>query len=129
MDERLVMIFRSMLFILIFLFLSFKIISQTKNVGKIISYSKTQNGIEGKTISSYFQIAAYNDNTVRVRISKNEIKDNFSYVLESTELSNYNAEVNEESNFIVISTNKIDAYIEKEPALRVTFKNKSGKIE
>lgn len=128
MDERLVMIFRSMLFILIFLFLSFKIISQTKNVGKIISYSKTQNGIEGKTISSYFQIAAYNDNTVRVRISKNEIKDNFSYVLESTELSNYNAEVNEESNFIVISTNKIDAYIEKEPALRVTFKNKSGKI-
>ena len=95
MDERLVMIFRSMLFILIFLFLSFKIISQTKNVGKITSYSKTQNGIEGKTISSYFQIAAYNDNTVRVRISKNEIKDNFSYVLESTELSNYNAEVNE----------------------------------
>lgn len=128
MDERLVMIFRSFLFCLMFLSLSFNIISQTKNVGKIISYSKTKNGIEGKTISSYFQIITYNDNTIRVRISKNEIKDNFSYVLVNTELPNYNAEVKEENNFIVISTKTIDVYVEKKPALRVIFKNKSGKI-
>lgn len=128
MDERLVMIFRPFLLVLILYFSSFILLAQTKNVGRIVSYSKTENGIEGKTTLSYFHIFAYNDNTVRVRISKDEVTDNFSYVLTNNAMPNFKAKVNEESNFIILSTNTVDVFIEKEPALRVTFKNKSGKI-
>ena len=127
MDERQIMSLRKILTALVFLLSPGIILPQTINVGKIISYIKTENGIEGKTTSSFFYIKAYNDYTIRVRISKDEIKDNFSYILTSNIFPSFRAEIKDENTGIKISTKAIDVIVEKEPSLRLIFKNKSGK--
>jgi hypothetical protein len=92
---------RRNLILLILLFISININSQTKNVGRIISYNKTENGIEGKTVSSFFEIKAYNDNTI----------DNFSYVLVNSEFPSFSVSVTDKNNFIEVSTNSINVIV------------------
>lgn len=101
--------------------------SQVKNIGKIISYKKVVGGIEGKTATAIFDIHAYSDNTIRVRVSKNKAFNNFSYALTDNQLPSFrNITVNDKEKSIILSTNAIDVEIEKTPSFRIIFRNKKG---
>ena len=102
---------------------------QVINIGKIISYKKINGGIEGRTASSIFDIHAYNEYIIRVRVSKNKSFSNFSYALTENKIPLFgNVVVIDKGSIISISTNAIDIDIEKEPALRIIFKNKNGVV-
>ena len=101
--------------------------AQVKNIGKIISYKKVAGGIEGKTTTAIFDIHAYSDNTIRVRVSKNRSFNNFSYALTDNEFPAFkNSSIDDKGKTIVLSTNTIDVEIEKTPSFRIIFKNKKG---
>src|SRR5689334_8917298 len=92
-------------------------------VGEIVSYKKITSGIEGKTANAIFDIHAYSDNIIRVRISKNKTLNNFSYALVDTTLPSFsNVTIEDKSNIISLSTKMIVAEIEKQPFFRITFK-------
>lgn len=116
------------LLIMVFSATAFQLQAQVKNIGKIISYQKIPGGIQGKTSNGIFDIHAYNDNIIRVRISKNKTLSNFSYVLVNTKIPSFSASIVDEGKTIKISTNVIDAIVEKEPSLRIIFKNKNGDV-
>ena len=65
-------------------------IGQVKNIGKVISYKKVAGGIEGKTATAIFDIHAYSDNIIRVRVSKNKSFNNFSYALTDNQIPSFN---------------------------------------
>jgi len=118
--------------IIIILFLSalaFSAYSQVKSVGKITSWKKIPGGIEGKTATAIFDILAYSDNIIRIRVTKNEAFDNFSYTLQDNKIPAFeDAAVSEIGNIIKISTRNIIVEVETEPSFRVTFKNKQGEV-
>ncbi len=96
-------------------------------VGKIISYKKVASGIEGKATNAIFDVHAYNDNIIRVRVSQNKNIDNFSYALVSNDMPLFNdISIEDKGNEIILSTKAITAVIEKAPFFRIIFKDKSG---
>src|SRR5690348_10147763 len=102
--------------------------AQVHNVGKIVSYKKVAGGIEGKTASCIFDIHAYNDHTIRVRISKNIEFNNFSYALASSQIPTFNVAVTDKGTTIELATAALSIVVEKEPSLRLIFKSKSGAV-
>lgn len=117
------------IFISFFIFSALVSFAQTKNIGPIISYKKISGGIEGKTSSAIFDIHAYSDNIIRVRVSKEKAFRNFSYALVNNENPVVkNVEINEKANNIFIQTANINIEIEKKPSFRITFKNKNGEV-
>lgn len=102
--------------------------SQVHNAGRIISWKKITGGIEGKTTTAIFDIHAYSDNTIRVRISKNKKLNDFSYALLSNEIPSFHVSVTDRYQTIELSTNAVIVTVEKEPVLRIIFKNKNGDV-
>lgn len=98
------------------------------NAGKIISYKKVIGGVEGKTTNAMFDVHAYSDNIIRVRITKNKTFNKVNYALENEAIPSFNASVADKENSIEISTAAITAIIEKNPSLHITFKNKNGEV-
>ncbi|MBI1781081.1 MAG: DUF4968 domain-containing protein [Sphingobacteriales bacterium] len=98
------------------------------NAGKIISYKKVIGGIEGKTTNALFDVHAYNDNIIRIRITKNKAFNTVNYALESEAIPSFNTIVTDKGNSIEIGTAAITVIIEKSPSLHITFKNKNGEI-
>lgn len=121
-------LFRGQPVIIISLFIVLPFISfaQTKNIGKIISYKKVPGGIEGKTTSAIFDVHAYSDNIIRVRVSKKKAFNNFSYALVDNKIPAFNIQIKERGDDIILSTNAVDVTIEKRPSFRIIFKNKKG---
>lgn len=100
-------------------------LSQVTNIGSIVSYKKIAGGIEGRTATAIFDIHAYTDNIIRVRVSKNKTFENFSYALVSNQVpGNNNMTVTESGNNIVLETAVIKVQVERSPSFRVVFKNK-----
>jgi alpha-glucosidase len=94
--------------------LTLKGFSQNSSLGKIISFEKTKNGIEGKTQNEIFEISVYSENVIRVQISKNKKIDDFSYALVSNENPNFSDfTIDEYSNTIFLSTKSLKVEIEK----------------
>ena len=73
-------------------FLSFHLSAsaQLKNAGNTISYKKIGGGIEGKTSNAIFNVHVYNDNIIRVRVSKEKTFRNFSYALADNNIPSFN---------------------------------------
>src|SRR6516225_6048391 len=91
--------------------------AQIKNAGAIISYKKITGGIEGKTTNCIFDIHVYNDNIIRIRVSRENTFRNFSYALTDNTIPSFiNITVAEKGNSIFISTNAIDAEIQRSPS-------------
>jgi len=103
--------------------------AQVTNIGKVTSWKKTSTGIEGRTTTTFFRIQVYNNNTIRVRVSPEKTMDDFSYALiDQVVLGNNALEVAENKHSILINTTAINLEIEKEPAFRLIFRNKEGKV-
>ena len=119
---------KSLGFILFLFFLTANCFAQS-TIGKTTSYKKIASGIEGKTANAIFDVHAYSDNIIRVRVSKNKSISNFSYALADTTLPSFHGITIEDSDSIIIlSTKMIDAEISKQPFFKITFKNKNGKV-
>lgn len=104
-------------------------VAQVNNIGKIVSWKKTYRGIEGKTSSAFFKIQVYNNKTIRVRVSPEKTMSDFSYALVDQQVTdNSDVKITENKLSILLQTTTIDLEIEKQPAFRVTFKNKQGKV-
>lgn len=104
-------------------------IGQVTNIGEIETWKMTEDGLEGKTQRANFKIQIYNSHVIRVRVSQDHEMDDFSYVLVQQEtLSDIVFALDETDRSIWLKTDIIDMEIEKEPAFRVIFRNKMGKI-
>lgn len=104
-------------------------ICQVHNIGKVASYKKITGGIEGKTASAIFDVHAYSDNVIRVRVSKNKAFNNFSYALADNAPPSFkDVVVSDDGKTVLLSTKAVDVVIEKEPSFRIIFKNKRGDI-
>jgi alpha-glucosidase len=101
---------------------------QVQNAGIITGFKKMTAGVEGKAGSSQFDIRAYSDEVIRVRISRSNQFGNFSYALASNEIPAFNATVTDRGKTIELVTRSVMVVIDKEPALRVTFKSLQGEI-
>lgn len=116
----------------VFLFLILNVpvlcFAQVNQVGKVESSQEIQGGIEGKGSDYIFDVHAYSDYIFRVRISKNLTFTSLPYALESTETPSFQPEVTDLGETIEISTAAITAVIQKEPALKITFRNNRGEI-
>jgi len=103
--------------------------AQVTNIGKIVSYKKITGGITGKAESAIFEVRAYSDNVVRVRVSKEKSFHNFSYALVNNEVPDFKAAVSEkDNNTIRISTKYMNVEIVKKHSFRVVFKNVNGVV-
>ncbi len=104
-------------------------VAQVNDIGKVTSYLKTKDGITGKTVSGIFNVQAYADNIIRVRVSKNKQFNSLSYALASNLVPAANAaQIVDDGKNILLSTGMMDIVVEKSPALRIIFKNKKGEI-
>jgi len=112
----------------IFSLVTIHLFAQVEHVGKIISYKKIPGGITGKTANAIFDIHAYNDHIIRVRVSKKKKLDNFSYALTSSEIPSFDISVTENNKTILLKMKAITVVVEKEPLFRVTFKNNAGEV-
>jgi alpha-glucosidase len=103
--------------------------AQLVNAGKVVSYKKIPGGISGKTEHGIFEVAAYSEHIIRVRVSKNVSFNELPYSLVNTRMPFFTgATINEDKNHILLSTGSIDLVIEKSPVFRVVFKNKNGTV-
>ncbi|NVO19412.1 MAG: glycoside hydrolase family 31 protein [Bacteroidetes bacterium] len=103
--------------------------AQVTNIGKVISWKKITSGIEGRSERAFFRIQIYDPNIIRVRVSLSQIMPEFSYVLpDLMSFPKAQFDLSESNNQIEIRTSAIDLTIEKQPAFRLIFRNKSGKI-
>ncbi|WP_461788778.1 glycoside hydrolase family 31 protein [Pedobacter sp.] len=104
-------------------------LAQLQNSGRIVSYSKTKNGIAGKTVNFSFEVSAYSANIIRVQITKNQEINDYSFALVSNEKPSFNAfKVADEEGKIKLSTANIKVEIDKAPDFRIVFKNDKGEI-
>ncbi|HMR82924.1 MAG TPA: glycoside hydrolase family 31 protein [Niabella sp.] len=100
---------------------------QVKNTGKIISYERLSSGISGNTEMTLFEVRAVSNNIIRVRVSKEKVLSDFSYVLTAKETP-VNVTVEEKDDVIYMATRDILVEVEKRPSFRVTFRNRAGEI-
>jgi alpha-glucosidase len=130
MSYKLFTRYRLHFFLILCFILTVNLLSaQVTNIGKVVSWEKTATGIEGKTPTAFFRIQVYNENVIRVRVSLSKTMDDFSYVLvDQAAKGSTDLNVTENAAYIQVKTAAIDVQIEKQPAFRVTFRNKNGKV-
>jgi alpha-glucosidase len=102
---------------------------QVQNIGPIVSYGKIAGGISGRTASAFFEVRAWDDGIVRVRVSKNPKVREFSYALVSTvPLATPVVSVREQDGRILLVTSLVRVTIDKVPAFRVSFCDSLGRV-
>ena len=104
--------------------------AQTQNIGPVVSYKKTAQGIEGKTATAIFRLSVYNAHTIRVQVSRLPQFNPLPYALLPEQAASRftNFTLAAEGNTIVLRTSAITAEIEQSPAFRVIFKNPQGLV-
>jgi hypothetical protein len=77
-----------------------------QSFGAVISYRKTDHGIEGRTPQGSFVVSVYSEHVVRVQVSRMDQPDNFSYSLVDNAAPRYTGFSVEETgnNKIVLKT-------------------------
>jgi alpha-glucosidase len=118
-----------MLTLLIGLIITSSGYAQVQNVGRIVSYKKIPGGIEGRTASAIFEVRAWSENSIRVRVSKNKKLNDLSYALAvAVPPLSITPAIREQDGHIELSTGSIQVEIDKTPAFRITFRNAAGAV-
>jgi len=120
---------RWILLLLLFLLINNITNAQLTDIGPVVSWKLTTDGLRGKTSIAFFSIKVYNANVIRVRISQSETMTDFSYVLdEQARPVASGFKIKEANGSILLSTDSIDMQLEKQPDFRVIFRNKAGRV-
>ena len=101
--------------------------AQPQDAGKIVSYRKVTGGVSGRTERGIFDIRAYGDNAIRVRISRKQALRDFSYMLDDG-VAPTDATIKDSAGIILVKTPNILLRIEKTPSIRLTFMDNLGNI-
>ncbi|HVX52088.1 MAG TPA: TIM-barrel domain-containing protein, partial [Chitinophagaceae bacterium] len=103
--------------------------AQVENAGKVVSYKKVPGGIQGRTQHAIFDVHAYSNNIIRVRVSKQAAFPGFSYALQDTIIPAFaGVSIEEKGRAIMLSTHAITAEISMAPGLSLIFRDKQGNV-
>ena len=103
--------------------------SGQQTVGAVVSYQKVAGGIQGRTTRAQFDIRAYSNHTIRVRVTQHNQLQDFSYALANNQQPVYtDVTVTEKAGTIFIATHAIIAELSKAPYFTVCFKDSAGNI-
>lgn len=117
------------LILLLFILLPSYCFPQIRNVGPITSWKQIGNGIEGKTTRAIFEVKAWSNNIIRVRLSNTAAFKPLPYALVNTQAPIFSgANIFQNNNQIILRTSAIEVIIDQQPAFRITFKNRNGTI-
>src|SRR5258708_1662286 len=104
-------------------------VAQTQSIGSILSYKKIPAGISGRTATAFFEVRAWADGIIRVRVSKKEKGRDFSYALLSpVPPATPSVTVQEREDRILLSTPLVRVTIDKIPSFRIVFSDTLGNI-
>lgn len=103
--------------------------AQIVNIGNVISWKKNTGGMQGKTSAGMFEIKAYSENIIRVRLSREKTFRDFLYALKDDKPAAFNGvTISEERDRMLMATSFINLEIEKAPSFRLIFRNKKNEI-
>lgn len=123
---------RSCIIFFLLFFLSILAVSskaQDGDIGAVTSWKITTNGIAGRTGTAWFRVSVINSHVIRVRVSKDEKMDEFSYVLFDQKITGEKSfTVIEIGDSVIINTGILSAGIELTPSLRLVFRNGDGEV-
>jgi len=101
--------------------------AQVQSVGNVLAYKTIPGGISGRTAGAIFEVRAWADGIVRVRVSKNREWNNSSYSLVAQQPSaDVPVRVREAGGRILLSTSLLRVTIDKTPVFRVSFCDSLG---
>lgn len=104
-------------------------VAQPVDIGPVVSWKQTSDGLRGKTRNAFFCVRIYNANVIRVRVSQSEAMNDFSYILnEQAQPGTTVFKIKEANGSIWLSTDSINLQLEKQPDFRVIFRNKEGRV-
>jgi alpha-glucosidase len=111
------------------LFITGPVVAQVQSIGRIVSYTSIPGGITGRTADARFEVRAWGDGIIRVRVSKQRQWNDFSYALVSTQpATNPAVTVQEKAGRILLVTPLLTVSIDKAPFFRVSFSDKNGEV-
>lgn len=93
------------------------------NLKELVEEGKS---IYGTTSNGKFKVTVYTSNIIRIRITKEEDFDDFTYAV-VMDPQDVPFKVKEESEKIILSTDAVDLHIQKEP-VRFRFTTRDGKV-
>lgn len=100
--------------------------AQINTVGAVTQFKKITGGIQAQTANAIIEVKAWNENTIRVNVSKNKNFRNFSYALVSNTTPVFSAvTVTEKDNAILLQTKYVHAVITKTPLFTIKFYNEN----
>jgi alpha-glucosidase len=100
----------------------------SRSLGNIKSWKKIQEGIEGQTEESPFQVQVYSPNIIRINISPDHRFDFHSYsVIATPDTDGVNFRIGDNEEVIDITTDELTLQIRKAP-LRFNFYTKDNKL-
>lgn len=104
--------------------------AQPTDVGPIVSYEYDSVSVKGRTSNAIFEVRAYSDEIIRVRITKNNGFREFSYMLteDLNDLRPRECKITAQGDSITMSTDKIIVEIGNRPSFAVAFKDRQGHI-
>lgn len=99
----------------------------SEQIGNVKKVTPTQAGYNFELTNAFAKIAAYNATTVRVRVSKQNLTDDFSFAIDNLTPTGNFIKKDEEANSIILYTDSLLVEITKQP-FRVNFYNRSNKL-
>ncbi len=99
----------------------------SEQIGNIKKVTPTQAGYNFELTNAFAKITAFNSTTVRVRVSKQNLTDDFSFAIDNLTPTGNFIKKDEEANSIILYTDSLLVEITKQP-FRVNFYNRSNKL-
>ncbi|CAN5893920.1 glycoside hydrolase family 31 protein [soil metagenome] len=98
------------------LFAGFNSVAQgpVKTIGNISSFKQNGQSVSITAKNAFVSITVYNANTIRVRMDKQKLKEDFSYAV-ITQPAKTTMQVKSDDKQIIISTDSLKAIIQKKP--------------
>ena len=106
------------------------VIAQERLSEQIGVYKKVTNingGYEFELSNAFARITVYNQNTIRVRVSKQKFANDFSFAVDSLNTKEKFTKKDEEANSFILSTNNLLVEVIKKP-FRINFYNSANQL-
>lgn len=120
---------RKITFLLIVFFVSSSMISGqnklSQHIGKMRSYKKINETVLIKAVNAQLTITAYSPEIIRVRMTKGEFEDDFSYAVVMPSKGSF--EMTDNANELWLKTAKIKIKVTKDP-VRISFFDSNNEI-
>ena len=99
------------------------------NLGAVVAYQKTANGISGRTAMAEFAVEVWSPQVVRVRVTPEGSKRNVGYALVTDSPPGDSAfSFAATDDLVSLKTSAVTAEVELRPDLRITFKDADGNV-